>query len=112
MGKTTERLSPSQLSARIRAGIRRAKRAGKTVGTNGYVLAERHRTEAAARAERLRPIAEEFHLSGVSYREMVMRLNARGTSTPSGSGRWHVKTLQRLVARLATLRPALTGGGA
>ncbi len=92
-------LSPGELSARIKLGIRRARRAGKSIGAHGTRLAEWNRAAALARTMALLPIVAEFRASGASYREMVRRLNARDAPTPSGTGRWHVKTLQRLVER-------------
>jgi hypothetical protein len=86
-------------SQKIKLGIRRARRAGKEIGANGHRLAIRHKEEALERAQRLYPIVVEFRSSGRGYREMVKILNERGEPTPSGVGVWHVRTLQRLVAR-------------
>ena len=91
------------LSEKIRDGIRRAKEAGKRIGTNGAKLAELHKQQALERAARSYPIVEEFRASGQSYRKMVSVLNGRGEPTPSGNGVWHVRTLQRLVQRVALL---------
>ncbi len=44
-------------------------------------------------------VVDEFRLSGASYRAMVATLNVRNEPTPTGLGRWHIKTLQRLVER-------------
>jgi exonuclease VII large subunit len=52
-----------------------------------------------ARAVPLLPIVWEFRSSGATYRAMVDASSARRAPTPSGTGRWHVKTLQRLVER-------------
>jgi hypothetical protein len=86
-------------AAKIRIGVRRAKAAGKQVGINGQRLARQHKAEAIARTAELLGIVREFYASGLSYRQMVVALNARGAPTPSLEGRWHVRTLQRLVSR-------------
>ncbi len=86
-------------SERIKRGIRRARLAGKVIGANGRRLAAENRAEAVARASALFPLVVEFRGSGLSYRQMVARLNARAEPTPGKVGSWHVRTLQRLVAR-------------
>ncbi len=95
------------LSEKIKRGIRRARKAGKQIGAHGRHLAALHRAEAMARALPLLPIVEEFRSGGATYRDMVRQLNARGAATPSGAGRWHVKTLQRLVERARDADPLL-----
>jgi hypothetical protein len=86
-------------SEQIKRGIRRARLAGKEIGANGRRLAAENHAEAIARAAELFPLVVEFRGSGLSYRQMVVRLNARNAPTPGRTGRWHVRTLQRLVAR-------------
>src|SRR4051812_17132383 len=86
-------------SERIKRGIRRARLAGKVIGANGRRLAAANHATAVTRAAELFPILVEFRGSGLSYRQMVARLNARREATPGQAGRWHVRTLQRLVAR-------------
>ncbi len=71
------------------------------------VAKARSRHAALERAERLYPIVTEFVTSGLSYRAMVDRLNQRREPAPSGHGRWHLRTLQRLVA----LAPAIEARG-
>lgn len=73
--------------------------AGKVIGANGRRLAAENHAEAISRAGELFPIVVEFRGSGLSYRQMVARLNERREQTPGGAGRWHVRTLQRLVQR-------------
>src|SRR5258705_13802787 len=87
------------LSDKIKRGIRRARAAGKVIGAHGRRLAAEHRATAMARAQELMPVVEEFRRTGATYRGMVQQLNDRSEATPSGAGRWHVKTLQRLVER-------------
>ncbi len=98
-----ERRTAADLSEKIKQGIRRARLAGKTIGAHGHRLAAQHRAEATGRALELRPLMDEFVRSGASFRKMVEILNARHEPTPSGTGRWHVKTLQRLVERTRAL---------
>lgn len=93
------------LSQNIKAGIRRAKALGKEIGANGRRLAALNKMEALERAERLYPVVKEFRGADLSYREMVKVLNERGAPTPTGRGRWHVRTLQRLVDRASELHP-------
>jgi hypothetical protein len=100
-------LPSATLSERIKQGIRRARREGKPIGIHGRRLAALHRGEAVARALTLHGVIDEFRRDRVSYRDMVRRLNARGEPTPTGMGRWHVKTLQRLVERTRDADPLL-----
>jgi hypothetical protein len=95
------------LSDKIKRGIRRARLAGKPIGAHGHRLAAMHRTEAIARALVLLHIVDEFRDTGATFRDMVRILNARGEPTPSGTGIWHVKTLQRLVERARDADPLL-----
>ena len=97
----------AELSDKIKQGIRRARAAGKTIGAHGHRLAAQHRAEATGRALVLLPVIEEFVRSGASFRKMVDVLNGRNEPTPSGTGRWHVKTLQRLVERAREADPLL-----
>jgi hypothetical protein len=98
---------PSTRSRQIRLGIRRAIDAGRPFGVNGRRLAVRHKQEALERAQRCYPIVEEFRSSERTYREMVRLLNERGEATPSGRGKWHVRTLQRLMARAPAVKHRL-----
>jgi hypothetical protein len=97
----------TSLSDKIKRGIRRARQAGKPIGAHGHRLAALHRAEATARALVLLHIVDEFRLTGATYRDMVRTLNARSEPTPSGTGSWHVKTLQRLVERARDADPLL-----
>jgi hypothetical protein len=90
----------SSISQRVRQGIARARAEGKAIGHHGRHLAAQARAEALVRSEGMRHVVEEFRATGMSYRPMVALLNARGEPTPSRTGRWHVKTLQRLVERV------------
>ena len=94
-------------SERIKRGIRRARLAGKVIGANGRRLAAENHATAITRAAELFPIVVEFRHSGLSYRRMVARLNARGEATPGQTGHWHVRTLQRLMARADEAEPQL-----
>jgi hypothetical protein len=99
-------------SQKIKDGIRRAQSAGRIMGANGRILAAQNRQEAARRATALLHVLEEFSRTGASYRQMVVRLNARGEASPGGTGRWHIKTLQRLVARARQLDPLVVRSSA
>ena len=85
---------------KIKTGLARAREAGKKIGAHGKQLAADRQRAAVARAFELVAIVEELENSGVTYRAMVELLNRRGTPTVSGKGQWHVKSLQRLVARV------------
>src|SRR5260221_12760123 len=110
--RSHRRAAAPDRSQQIKDGIRRAQRAGKVMGANGRLLAARHREEATRRAAALLHIVDEFSRTGASYRQMVARLNARGELSPGGTGRWHIKTLQRLVARVRQLDPLLVRSSA
>jgi hypothetical protein len=97
--KSSQRIDSATLSQRIKLGIRRAKAEGKVIGSNGRKLAKQYHADAIRRAAGLLRVVSDFQRSGLSYRQMVDRLNGSSQRTPSGSGRWHVKTLQRLVER-------------
>jgi hypothetical protein len=94
-------------AAKIRLGVRRAKAAGKPVGINGRRLAAQHKAAAIERTAALIDVVVEFRANGLSYRRMVAVLNARGVPTPSRTGHWHVRTLQRLVSRAAAAEALL-----
>lgn len=100
MTRKNSSLYKKSLSERIKEGIRRAQAEGKIIGAQGAALAGENRKGARARAQQLRPIVEEFERSGLTYREMVVRLNARGEAPPSGRGQWQVRALRRLVDRV------------
>lgn len=88
-------------SSRPEDGKRAARRssdAGKRVGANGKVLAARHKREAVDRAAARHHVVTEFMKSGLTFRAMIERLNQRNEPAPSGRGRWHIRTLQRLLA--------------
>ena len=104
---TDQGAASTSLSDKIKRGIRRARLAGKPIGANGHRLAALHRAEATARALVLLHVVDEFRATGATYRDMIRTLNARNESTPSGTGRWHVKTLQRLVERARDADPLL-----
>jgi len=99
--------TPAERSARIKRGIQRAKLAGVAVGANGRRLGALHHADATERALRCWEIVVEFRQSGATYRGMVDTLNRRREPTPTGTGRWHVKTIQRLVERVRDADPLL-----
>ena len=86
--------------------IARARSTRSARGGYAKQLAAENQRAALRRAWALLDVVETFEASGASYSEMVRSLNTTGVPTPSGAGRWHKKTLQRLVVRARLIRSA------
>ena len=71
------------------------------LGKHGATLAKVNRKAADAHAKALRSTLRELQDEGLSLRDMVMEFNKRGIPT-GRSGRWHLATVQRVLARLGT----------
>lgn len=85
---------------RTRAALAAAKARGTVLGANGKVLAAKHRAEAQAHAEGLRPAIMQARAVGcVSLPQIADFLTAQGHQTASG-GRWHPMTVRRVLDRL------------
>ena len=85
---------------RTRAALAAAKARGTVLGANGKVLAAKHRAEAQAHAEGLRPAIEQAHMAGcASLPEIADFLTAQGHQTAWG-GRWYPMTVRRVLDRL------------
>jgi len=85
---------------RTRAALAAAKARGTVLGANGKVLAAKHRAEAKAHAEGLRPAIEQARMAGcLSLPEIADFLTAQGHQTAWG-GRWHPMTVRRVLERL------------
>ena len=86
------------IGARTKAALVAAKARGVVLGKNGAILAAVNRSAAL---EHAKTVCEAFaDMDGMTYREMVAALNARGVPTANG-GRWHLRTVQRVKARLS-----------
>ena len=73
------------ISQRTKQGLQAAKRRGVKLG--GWTAgSERSQKEAAALAERMRPVMQEF--AGLSARQAAAELNRRKIPTAAG-GQWH-----------------------
>lgn len=99
-----------QISARTKAALAQARARGAVLGAAGARNLAAHRakrTDAAnALAGRLRGVFEGFQLRGLTQREMVQELNNLGITAPQG-GRWALRQVQRLLARMNTAGNAL-----
>lgn len=85
---------------RTRAALAAAKARGTVLGANGKVLAAKHKAEAQAHAESLRPVIIEARAAGcVSLPEIADFLTSQGCQTASG-GRWYPMTVRRVLDRL------------
>jgi DNA invertase Pin-like site-specific DNA recombinase len=85
------------ISQRTKQGLQAAKKRGVKLGgwTTG---SERSQKEAAALAERMRPVMQE--LAGLSARQAATELNRRKVPTATG-GQWYAATVIRLRQRIA-----------
>jgi hypothetical protein len=82
---------------RTKQGLQAAKKRGIKLG--GWTAgSERSQKEAAALAERMRPVMQE--LAGFSARQAAAELNRRKIPTAT-SGQWYAATVIRLRERIA-----------
>lgn len=89
------------ISARTKAALAAAKERGVKLGAHGRVLARQNLKAATAHARSLRKVIGELaDDEGLSLRLIVEELNARKVPTARG-GHWHLRTLQRVMQRLA-----------
>lgn len=92
---------------RTKVGIGRARARGTTWGAHGKVLAARHKADAEAFAEALRPLLAQIAVEvgtlgrrgSVSATAIARELNSRGILTPKG-GKWYPTSVRRLIDRL------------
>lgn len=92
-----------RISQRTKEGLAVAKARGVKLGVSGPLnlrqnLSERQR-DAAANAERLRPLFLGFKAQGLNQRGMVEALNSAGVLATMG-GSWSLVQVQRIIARL------------
>jgi len=86
------------ISQRTKAGLAAAKRRGKVLG--GWTAgSERSQKEAAALAERMRPVMAE--LADLSAHAVAGELNRRKVASATG-GQWYAATVIKLRKRLAS----------
>jgi DNA invertase Pin-like site-specific DNA recombinase len=88
------------ISARTKAALAAARARGLRLGKHGRTLAKQNRKAAIAQAKALAPTLRAMQTGGLSLREIVSELNNRKIPTTRG-GRWHLATVQRVLARLA-----------
>ena len=92
------------ISRRTKEALAQAKARGVKLGTKGYANLrpniEQRRKLADAHADKLRHAILGLCERGLSQRAIVEQLNAMGVTAPRG-GRWHLPTLQRVMARLS-----------
>lgn len=85
---------------RTRAALAAAKARGTVLGANGKVLAAKHKAEAQAHAEGLRPAILQARAAGcLSLLEIADFLTAQGHQTAWG-GPWYPMTVRRVLDRL------------
>ncbi len=87
------------VSDRTKAALAAAKARGRVLGSNGRVLAEKHKADALARiapvADRLRALRAD----GLSLRRIADTLNREGIPSPGGVA-WGAVNVQRALARV------------
>lgn len=93
-----------QISKRTRDALAAAKARGVKLGVAGpanlrHVLQQRQ-TAANQYAKKMRGVLLGLKARGLSQRAMADELNQLGLASPRG-GRWHLPTVQRVMARLA-----------
>lgn len=87
------------ISERTRAALREAKRRGVVLGSNGKILAEKHKREAVERAKQMEPILRPLLGKGMSLRAIADALNEQGIVTASGA-RFYPETIRQMMTRL------------
>ena len=87
------------ISERTKAGLAAAKRRGvKIGGMNAQSL--RTQTEAAERAQALRPVLTELVGANMSATAIANELNRRKIKTPTPGAKWHAQSVIRVLRRL------------
>ncbi len=94
----------TMISERTKAALAAAKARGVKLGgakgtANLRKVNARRSAQADARAATLRSTLQGLRAQGLTQREMVEELNRAGLPTARG-GRWHLPTLQRVLARI------------
>jgi DNA invertase Pin-like site-specific DNA recombinase len=85
------------ISARTKAALAAAKARGVKLG---YLpTAKANADDAKVRAAQLRPVLADLQGQGLSLRKVADTLNAQGVPTVNG-GRWHLRSVQRVLDRL------------
>jgi len=88
------------IGERTKAALAAAKARGVKLGTNGAVLAARHKNEARARAESLRVYIDQIQADGITtFRGIAEALNNRSVRAPGG-GLWYGASVRRVLQKL------------
>ncbi|MBB6229316.1 DNA invertase Pin-like site-specific DNA recombinase [Polymorphobacter multimanifer] len=96
-----------EISARTRAALAAAKARGVVLGSNGNVLATRHKEEAQRYAEKFRGQVSEILSNGVlTVRDVATELNKCGLRTRQNT-LWGPSTTSRLLSRLGAQKSGL-----
>ncbi len=92
------------ISTRTKEALAAARARGVKLGLTGPQNLRRalegQQAGADASAEKLRGVLDGFGSRGLPQRAIVRELNALGVKSPGG-GTWHLRPLQRVMARLA-----------
>jgi len=98
----------SMISDRTKAALAAAKARGVRLGSNGIVLAARHKAAAAAHARTLRAPISDLISSGCStLKQIAHGLNEAGYVTREGT-KWNPSAVHRVIRRLDLRTPAMT----
>ena len=92
------------IGKRTKAALDAAKARGVKLGQAGRnniaKMNEKRRDDAQAYAERLRDVMLGLRAGGLTHRQIVESLNKQGDIKPREGGVWHLRTVQRVLARL------------
>ena len=86
------------ISKRTKDALAVAKVKGVQLGTNGRVLAEKHKAEARQRDQQHHPVIASLMRELRSYTAVADRMNTMGITTPSG-GRWYGSSIRNVCLR-------------
>mgnify|MGYP000081034376 CR=1 FL=1 len=91
-----------RISERTKAALAAARARGVKLGVTGQALADKHKASADVFARSMAGTIQAYKDTGLSVRQIAVRLNQENTPTFSGN-KWHPTTVQRLIKRIDAL---------